>query len=85
MSTPPVIARNGDKIVCTNGHVAGSLTRDVRAGDIIGPKDISIPASESHTLQGHHCADLECKQPVTRYRNGKFSVHTAKGWIGSLE
>jgi hypothetical protein len=84
MRTSPLIARNGDKIICPNGHVAGSLTRDIRARDTIGPRDMSIPESHIHSRQGHYCANSECKQPVTRYRNGRFSVLTANGWIGEL-
>jgi hypothetical protein len=84
MRTSPLIAYNGDKIVCPNGHVAGSLTRNVHAGDIIGPQDINMTESHIRKREGHYCADPQCNGKVTRYRNGRFSVLTVKGWIGEL-
>lgn len=84
MRTTAMIARNGDKIVCPNGHVAGSLARDVRDSDIVGPRDISITESHIRTREGHYCAQQQCKRQVTRYRAGRFSALTSKGWIGEL-
>jgi hypothetical protein len=77
-----LVARKGEPIVCPNGHVGGSLDRDLADGEAIGSRDISIEDGGNHTLAGHVC--LQCGERITEYRDGAFRVLTRQGWIGRL-
>jgi hypothetical protein len=69
-----------EQIICPQGHIGGSIPRGTASDAIITQADLLIDDGGNRTCDGHYC--LRCKAPITRYRNGRFSVHTARGWIG---
>jgi hypothetical protein len=76
-------APQGEPIICPNGHVGGKLERNVGVNETVNPKDFSLDAAEKHTVDGHYCPN--CREPITRYRNGRYQVRTRQGWIGRLD
>jgi len=73
---------NREEIICPQGHVGGSIPADTPADATITQEDLIIDDGTNHTRDGHYC--LRCRASITRYRNGTFSVHTARGWIGQI-
>ena len=87
-----IIAIAGDEIVCSNGHVCGTLLIDVNSGDrIVFPKyrfDGKSPFSLEFYPKvdtrpdGHMCNS--CGEPITRCRNSAWQISTRQGWVGEL-
>jgi hypothetical protein len=79
------IARNGDPIVCSKGHVAGHLLDDLTDTDLI-PADGKVfgidfdKARISGTDDGHECST--CGERVTTLRDGHYQIRAANGWFG---
>jgi hypothetical protein len=84
-----MIASREEQIVCSKGHVGGSMARDIRDGETIGPRDIAVGDGGNHTLAGHCCKTCKetdgAEEGITRYSNGAYAVRTARGWIGNIK
>lgn len=75
----------GEKIICSKGHVCGSVAGDVQGGDPITCNVlrvmegvITIRAANG----GHACK--ACSEPITEQHNNVFRVHTAQGWVDKI-
>jgi hypothetical protein len=79
-----IIARKGDHVVCSKGHVNGYLERDIADTDVIYPEDYFVLDDPATTIpstnDGHVCST--CGERITRLRAGTYTIQTARGWIG---
>jgi|HubBroStandDraft_6_1064221.scaffolds.fasta_scaffold369521_1 hypothetical protein len=78
-----IIARKGDPVVCSRGHVNGNIEKDIADTDVIYPKDFALEDAATTitaTDDGHVCSS--CGERITRLRAGTYTIHTAHGWIG---
>ena len=73
---------NREEIICPQGHVGGSILAGTPADATMTKEDLLIDDGGNHMRDGHYC--LRCSARITRYSNGTFSVHTARGWIGQI-
>jgi hypothetical protein len=75
-----MLASKGEEIVCPQGHVGGSITRDINDGEPITQQELSITIDGNYSLAGHQ--SLKCGEGITRYQDGRYSVRVRRGWIG---
>ena len=83
----PIIVHRGEKIICPDGHLCGSVTEDVHDGDHIKGNFLRIEGaadaiSDEHV--GHICLVPGCGKAITEVRDGCFKIHTARGWVGEF-
>lgn len=84
-----IIARKGDPIVCSQGHVNGRIERDIADTDMMKPEDRFFGIDDAaHTMttamDGHLCS--QCGERITQLNTEKrvYQIRTERGWIGRL-
>lgn len=84
-----IIARKGDPVVCSQGHVNGHIEKDIADTDVMKPEDGFFGIDDAaHTMtsamDGHVCS--QCGERITRLHPDKraYEIRTAHGWIGQL-
>ena len=78
-------AFQGEEIICSKGHVLGSVTEEVPDGEIITSGMLRVKfeiADFAPGDDGHTCR--ECNERITQFRGNAYTVHTARGWIGRI-
>jgi hypothetical protein len=80
-----MLVSKGEQLICSNGHIIGSVGDDVSDGNDITPHDLRVDfdlISLKPAADGHFCK--ACGERVTDRRQGLYRVHTKRGWIGQL-
>jgi hypothetical protein len=78
-----IIARKGDSVVCSAGHVNGHVGKDISDTDVIRPKDFGLDNAATTitpTDDGHVC--FVCGERITKLYSGTYAIQTSRGWIG---
>jgi hypothetical protein len=83
-----IVARKGDPVVCSKGHVNGHVLKDIADSDVLKPggKFFGLDdAARTMTanMDGHLC--LQCGERVMELHKGGYRIRTAAGWIGKVE
>jgi hypothetical protein len=85
-----IIARKGDPVLCSRGHVNGHIEKDIADTDVIKPDDGFFGIDDAvhkmtPAIDGHVCS--QCGERITRLHKGNkgaYEIRTAHGWIGQL-
>jgi hypothetical protein len=82
-----IIARKGDPIVCSQGHVNGHIEKDIADADVMKPEDGFFGIDDAAltmtpAMDGHVCS--QCGERITRLHTDTrvYEVRTQHGWIG---
>jgi hypothetical protein len=74
----------GTQIVCTKGHVFGTVAQNIPDGQTIGARDLDLGVDVAMHINprndGHRCRS--CGERVTHYQDGAYQIRTAGGWRG---
>jgi hypothetical protein len=82
-----IIARKGDPVVCSQGHVNGHIEKDIADTDVMKPEDgfFGIDDAAHQTtpaMDGHICSQCGERITVLRKDTRAYEIRTARGWIG---
>jgi len=78
-----MIIPKGTEIVCTHGHMLGSVTEDILDGQHITSDKLRIKFDVAYITpdeDGYICR--VCNEKVAELRAETFRVQTARGWVG---